>query len=347
MAIIASEGFGWTNSTTDLTTLGQWSGNPSYILSNGVLGDNYLVTSYDGAATYATLNLPSVLTSFYWGSRVNANGQGLSITYNSPYTGGGGYGEMISVQFTTTGNINVYTDNGLGFRYSNSVATTAPVNGWFYLEVYGLIATQGAITVRINGSQVFNDSNVVTTSTYGGFQSVSAVVLSALNPSSGLANACWQHMYVCDTTGSGPWNTFLGDVRVQTLLPTANVAVGFTPNGGTNWQNMSTVPPNPNVDYNYSNTVGTQDTFTMQPMSNTLGTIYGVNVKTIANKTNAGTREMAAVVVSSGTQANGTNTAVATAFKQYQNVFETCPSTNAQWTQAEVNSVHAGYVITV
>ena len=41
-------------------------------------------------------------------------------------------------------------------------------------------------------------------------------------------------LYICDGTGSAPHNTFLGDCRVDTLLPTADgTAQQWTPSTGT------------------------------------------------------------------------------------------------------------------
>ena len=344
MALIASEGFGWSNNVNDYYTIGQWSTSQfANISSNGPLGDNYAVINY---ASTGVFNLPVLLNSFYFGARFNGNANGFNLSFNTSIAPSGGFPVNFLIRFTGTGVLLVYRDNGSSLL--GSVATSAPGNGWFYMEVFVTVSTttsssDGVITVKINGVTALSFTGINNNNGAAGSSNISSIGCAALG-----GQVYMTHVYMCDTTGTTPWNTFLGDVRVQTLLPVANATVGFTPNGtNTNWQNVSTVPPNGNVDYNYSNTTGTQDTFDMSPMSNTLGTIYGVNVKTIANKTNAGIREIAAVVVSGGVQANSANVSLSTSFKQYQTVFETDPNTLEQWTQTGVNSANIGYLITL
>jgi hypothetical protein len=219
------------------------------------------------------------------------------------------------------------------------------VAGWAYVEIGVTVGTTtGAITVRINGETVLSLTGVNTQN--GGVAGITSVEFVASGNSGYIAAIA--HLYICDATGPAPWNTFLGDVRVQTLLPTANDAVAFTPNGlATNWQNAASVPPVPASDYNADATVGAQDTFAAAAMASGLGAIYAVNVKAMAGKSDAGPRS-AATVIKSGS-ATGVATAVsigATTAQQVPGIFETDPNTTAPWSMAAVNAAKIGYKIT-
>jgi hypothetical protein len=154
------------------------------------------------------------------------------------------------------------------------------------------------------------------------------------------------HYYVCDATGAAPCNTFLGDVRVQSLVPVSNDAVAFTPNGlANNWQNAGSVPPVPGSDYNSNGTVGAQDTFNCGTIAPGLGTVYGLNVKSLLSKTDAGPRTAAGVVKSGSTTLAATAVAVSTSPEVVSGIFMTDPNTGAAWSDAAVNAAKIGYKI--
>jgi hypothetical protein len=333
MALLLSEGFGWSTNATDYSTLGQWGAGLGAILTGGPFGDNYASISTTSGTPVITL--PSLLSTFYFGARMNANGQNFGIYGISPSQ------TQFNVNFLG-GTIEV---RAAGNTLAGSVVTTAPVSGWFYIEVFGTVsATVGAVTVRINGVSVIalTGLNTKSDASYATVAGIKLILFTTPSP------AYIAHVYICDNTGAAPWNTFLGDVRVQTLLPTANDAVAFTPNGlATNWQNAASVPPVPASDYNADATVGAQDTFAAAAMASGLGAIYAVNVKAMAGKSDAGPRS-AATVIKSGS-ATGVATAVsigATTAQQVPGIFETDPNTTAPWSMAAVNAAKIGYKIT-
>ena len=311
---------------------GTWSIQPS-----GPLGDPYASISSGGIIAW---NSPELTDRFYFGCRVNTQSSGFTFRANTldPANPTAFY-----VYFTTSGDLVVY--QGFTGTVIASATTTAPINGWWYFEIYAYInATAGAITICVNGAVALTVSGVDTHSWNSGYTQMAQISLA---PHINNNNLLLQHCYLNDSTGSAPNNGFLGDVRVQALFPVANASVAFVANGtDSNWVNAAMVPPNPNIDYNASNTVNAIDTFTCQPMASNLGAIYAVNVKTISNKTSSGEREMAALVVSDGVTAVGANVAIATDYKQYQQVFETDPSTATAWTQSGVDALQIGYKIT-
>ena len=135
-------------------------------------------------------------------------------------------------------------------------------------------------------------------------------------------------------------------MRVQTLAPVSNDAVAFTPTGqASNWQNAATVPPVPAADFNASATVGAQDTFHMGALAADLGTVFGLSVKTLMFKSDAGSRSGEAIIKSGGTVAAGAAIPLGLTPARVSAMFTTDPATGAAWTAAGVNAATAGYKV--
>lgn len=107
-------------------------------------------------------------------------------------------------------------------------ATSSPnlwaVGTWFYIEAKA--KRNGAnydVAVRLNGSTILEYSGAFTNAQ-----------ISALQVSQSFADMRLDDFYICDATGAIN-NTFLGDRRMRTLKPVADVAgeQDWTPNTGT------------------------------------------------------------------------------------------------------------------
>src|SRR5262249_10906170 len=129
-------------------------------------------------------------------------------------------------------------------------------NFWYYLEIGATVATSGGTaTVRVDGKTVISFTG--NTKTAGTLHSTDAVSWGFWSPS--LTTYSADDLYVCDATGTTN-NNFLGDVRIQSLLPNgAGASTQFTPTGsGTNYLNVNDVP-DVATTYNSSSTVGDRD----------------------------------------------------------------------------------------
>jgi hypothetical protein len=352
MALIDSEGFGLSTSFQDFVTynalgfpagggIGQF--NPS-IHSSGTYGDPYL-TFWN--STSAILRLaPAGVSAFFFGARTRLNGVGGNPCYLFCDTS---FVNQFAVRFNTDGSVTALrgrtlstTDYTGGTVLGSSSALVMPVQGWQYVEIGGVIdASAGSVVVKVNGTTVLNLTGVNTRGS-----AAATMRRYGLQSDSGTStNFDTQHWYLCDDSGGAPWNTFLGDVRVQSLYPTANDAVAFTPTGlGTNWQNAASVPPVPFTDYNASSNVSDRDTFEMQDIT-TGSTVYGVNLKPLVYKNDAGARSGASVLKSGATTDVGTTTVLSETAAQLSKMYETDPHTSAQWTATAVNAIKAGYQV--
>jgi hypothetical protein len=352
MALIDSEGFGFSTNWNDYVTYGRFipvSGElaPAMsIVTGGPLGDNYMTfnagfdSSIGGRLARAPLaNSPS---QAFVGFRLNfqfASPAGLGVMFVDSANVA-----LCTVVFNAVNGVITAEQGGWGTALSPASAGGAMlVAGWAYVEIGVTVGTTtGAITVRINGETVLSLTGVNTQN--GGVAGITSVEFVASGNSGYIAAIA--HLYICDATGAAPWNTFLGDVRVQTLLPTSNDVVAFTPNGlANNWQNAASVPPVPGTDFNSDATVGAQDTFNCGTLAAGLGTIFGLNVKTLLSKTDAGLRTAAGVVKSGPATQVATAVSVGTSPEVASGIFTIDPNTGVAWTTAGVNAAKVGYKI--
>ncbi len=206
-------------------------------------------------------------SSFFFDVRCNfLNSSGAGVVFNDGAAGN--FRAQLSATIDTSDN-SLVVHLGDGPELGRTPRNSCSPNGWAYLEIVATIAANngGNLTVRINGNTQLVLSNITTQNSNASTNQVTEYQFTSGGGYCGVAHIC-----LCDPTGPAPWNTFLDDVRVQTLLPTANDAVQFIPNGNSaNWQNAAAVPPNPGADFNSDATVGDQDTFACAQMAAGLG----------------------------------------------------------------------------
>jgi len=238
----------------------------------------------------------------------------------------------------STGTIAIYSGAGTFENTSTAAAFTPTV--WNYIEIGAVIGTAGSVTVRINGVQVvaatFDTVNTANTWVNG---------IRVQSDSYG-SYISLDDFYWCDnTTGAGanPCNTFLGDVSVDTLFPTSNFAVAWTPLANTNWQEVSELSNDGDVSYNSAATVGAVDTYNFGPLRPTATAVLGVQTTGAYRKDDATARTLQQRVLSAGSTADGTTVSIPATYTYETDLFVVDPSTTANWTVAAVNAIAAGY----
>lgn len=212
---------------------------------------------------------------------------------------------------------------------------------WNYIEFKVVIAgAAGTIQVRANG---VDDIETFT----GNFGSANiGEIYFAGQTSGGAQNAFYDDVYVLDTSGSAPNNDFIGDVRVETLAPSAagNSTV-WTPNTGANYaavDEMTGTYPDGDTTYISSATPGDIDTYTYADLAApTDYAVFGVQTNLYARKDDAGTRQVAPVIRQAGTDHLGTTRTLSTSYVYYSEIFGQDP-TAADWTVATVNADEFG-----
>jgi hypothetical protein len=289
---------------------------------------------------------------------------GVAVKMPSIYIGTGGVSLLtlqggginhLALVVRASGALEVWRLSGSGHVLLGTFTVLLPLDQFAYVELAGTIAVSpnGIVQGQVNGAPGLN---VTGAGTIAGAALWTTVVLGQTNgtgvswPSSNLNIAKtvdYDDFYACNGLGPFPWNTFLGDVRVDPRFPTANGAnATWTPSSGTNHAALVDDPtPNGDVDYNESGLVGQMDTFVMQPApagSVILGIQHCFNMK----KLDTGSCLVAPVVRHAGAQYLDTALGVSETYA-FGTVAQTInPGTGQPWTEAGFNAAEFGYTRT-
>lgn len=233
----------------------------------------------------------------------------------------------------------VVTRNGVGI--GGPGATVLSTNVYYYIELKVVFATgaTGSFTLRVNGVNELTGTNVQTAAT----ANANANQIGCHGYQASGAFNDFDDFYLCDAAGTVN-NDFLGDVRVQAILPSAaGATTQWTPSAGANYTTVDEATPNDDTDYNSSATVNQIDTYAYGDVTPTTGTVKAIQTNCYVRKDDAGIRTVAPVIRTGGVdyvQANLPN--LSTSYQYLPQPIENNPGTAAAWTIAEVNAAEFG-----
>ena len=265
--------------------------------------------------------------AFFTTGAGNGLGRGLS------FWGDGGATEHLRLWQTSGTVLTLFRADGTSLGTATLPTT---INTWYYLEMSGTIADSGGTcVVRINGGTVINFTG--DTKNGGTSTNIDAVRYGSI----GGSVAYWDDIYICNSSGSVN-NTFLGEIRVQALLPTGTgSSTQLTPTGSANnWDNVNDIP-GVDTTYNGSPTAAQRDTYALADTT-LVGAVAGVQVVSRMRKSDAGAASMKAAVKSGATVAYGTTRTLTATATTYIDQMETDPNTSAAWTTTNVNALELG-----
>lgn len=220
--------------------------------------------------------------------------------------------------------------------------TTIVANVFYFVEFMATISssvTAGTCGVHLGGvSEIAIAGGTNTKNTSNAFASVIEI-----GSTSGPGTFLWiDDLYICDSTGS-PNNTYLGDVRVETIFPNAaGTSTSFTPTSGANYTCVNQVVEDGDTSYVSSATVNNIDTYLFASLATTPTTVFGLQTDVTSRKDDAGSRQVAAVVRHAGTDYIGATIGLADNYTLASEIRETNPATGSAWTATTVNALEAG-----
>ena len=308
----------------------------------GAFGGNYL--SQDGQYYQMAFvqGFPAIRagTTGYLGLRYRPfNSQGRPFSVNILDGSGRGH---VGIAITQAGqpSIALLNNNDPSTVLFNGTIGQVPA-GWSFVEFgWSISATAtGTVEMRVNGQVLFKSTTVVT-------QGVGSADTSSLGYYF-FGGGDAQDIYVADSTGPAPGNTFLGDLRVLEMAPTGpGASTAFAPTGAaTNWQVAAQALPAPATIFNASSVVGAADLYVAAPLPTGLGVIFGVQVTGMLSKADAGARVATMSIKSGAVGAAGASHALQTTPVVYNDVFAVDPATGAAFTAAGVNTLQFGPTI--
>jgi hypothetical protein len=246
------------------------------------------------------------------------------------------------------GRMRWYADGSLAWRLGTSGAVLAqsspgsvPTGAWHYVELKLVLHNStGAATIAIDGVVDGVGSGIDT-----------AVAGSATALTLGFDSSAWidrwycADLYVADIDGSGIVD-FLGDVRVETVLPSGNGTtsdlIGSDMDSTDNYLLVDEATPS-TADFVQSAAEGDLDTYTMSDLASSAVTVHGVQTCIYATKSDAGNKFIRPVIRSGTTNYPGTSKALAAVtYLASLEVWEQDPDTAAAWTASGVNAMEVG-----
>lgn len=331
MAVLFIDGF--DHYTTDAQALTKWSlWGVDWNITAGV-GRFGSAGARNSAGANATISatLPSALATVLVGFACKAPADASSYILLGLYDGAT---EQLSVRVqAATGRLQIS-------RAGTTLATStfAVSNVYVYIELKATISdAAGSYDLRVNGVSVLSASGVDTKNTANA--SVNSVRFGI---STNVAEFDIDDVYIADTTGAAPNNDLLGDVRVETIQPTAaGNSTQFTPSTGANYTTVDEASPS-TADFVTSTADNQTDTYTFGNLSSTPTTVHAVAVRVYASKTDAAAKSLAIVTRPASTDHVSADMALSTSSTYYSEIRSLNPETSAAWTGAEVNATEWG-----
>jgi hypothetical protein len=269
--------------------------------------------------------------AFYW----DTGSGGRLITLMDGVT------PQIDVSYDGLNNITI-NRNGTNI---GTVRAVFPSGTWTYVELQAVAATgaTGTIVVRVNNAVVFSLANVATCSTSNAYYN--GVQGGYLGQAAAGGSLWVDDFYVCDNTGTGLDNNFLGDVRISALMPSGNGRVNqWTRIGGTtsgNYTAVSEAPPDGDTSYVADSNVGDEDCYTLGALPGNAQKIMAVQVVAYARKDDAGARVLGLGFGNGTSEAFDSGTNLGTSYTWVISGFSKNPLTGNNWAVSDFATLQA------
>ena len=293
------------------------------------VGRSWSLSTTGDAVTFTFGQKSQIFIGFAFKCSAAGTGRFIDIKGDSGAT------THLSLAFPTTTTIDLVRGTSTVIA---SATLSQPLTWGTYLEVSASIADAGGTcVVRANGTTLINFTGDTKNAGTGSWVDTVTIIKAT-----GFTPGLWiDDLYFCDSIGSAPNNTFLGDIRIYTLTPDgAGTTTQMTPSSGANYTTVDELPYSA-TDY-VRGSSGQSDLYTTSNLPAGVGTIFGVQANAIVKKTDAGALSGRTVIKSGSTTTNGTSINLGTSDVTITNVQGLNPDTSMAWTAGDVNSLEIG-----
>jgi hypothetical protein len=214
-------------------------------------------------------------------------------------------------------------------------------NTWYAFECEVVIHnTTGSFTVRKNGNPTA-DFTLGSLNTRGGTANNYANKLTIGR------SATTSHLIDDLYWRSDSAVAWMGDIRCVTRMPASDASVQFSRStGATNFSCVDEAQQNALTDYVFSSTPGQADFYGIGSIASTPTQVFAVTTRAFAQKSDAGTRTLAAQIKSGATVVASPTVVLTTSNWQWAwRTDVTDPATGAAWTPAGVNNAQPGVTV--
>jgi hypothetical protein len=216
-----------------------------------------------------------------------------------------------------------------------------PTNTWLHYELKAVFdhTANGALTLRRNGQVVAALTEVQTK-----IASTDVIDAVRMSETSGSGQRVrMDDLYVCDGAGTAN-NDFLGQRRVRTLLPNAELQAQWTPTpAGSNLSRVADVTPDDDTGYVTATVAGPVDLYGIEDLPISVATVSGLRVSYRLRKQDAAAAEARCLLQSGASTVYGQNDAPDVSYRYFSALFQTDPATGGAWSPAAVNAVVLGF----
>ena len=249
----------------------------------------------------------------------------------------GGNGCRCSLAITPTGVIQIYNGNGGAIGHGATLlgSTAAPVltaTAWHHIE-FKVDTGAGTAEARVDGVSVLQVAGDVGTALQLG--------LGTTDDYSGTAGVYCHVKDLVMWDGSGGHNNdFLGTVSVLSMWTDSDVNLGWTTSTGTTgWNLLDKAPPIDDTDYIFAPfPAPPPSTFTLSDLPLNVSSVKALITQVRARKSDGGDGNIQASLISAGSEVDGSNRPITTAFTYYEDVFETDPHSGGNWSVAAADA---------
>jgi hypothetical protein len=332
MSIIFMDGFDLYPTIASMNRRGYNS--PTSTLQTGRFSGQCWRTDFNSNSMYRSIgaSLDNIAVGFAWRISNLANlTTGKSIIHF--YNGGGGATTICKLGATVDGRLVFGRGDFTTNKICESASGIITANTWYYIELELVRATGsgGSINVYLDGALVANLGSTNTGS--------AAIDAYGFNTEGMAATADFDDMYICNVA------TKLGEMRIETLRPTADTATkDFSRStGADNFALIDETLWNDDTDYTFSSTAAQKDLFDLANLSSSPLSVKAVQPLMLARKDDAATRQLRHNMKNGATTTNGTTRNLAASYVPYLDIYETNPDTAAAWTGSDVNATQLGY----
>ena len=361
MTIIYADGFDSVNNKTDLER--RWTVPGTDTLTYGNVGRNGVGRRLTVAVgvEFLSRGLWARKTGhIYAGFAYRRDNWGSSITHQDVFNliESGSLQCSLSHPAGSGGQLAFYRRPGAGTNIllGSASARVLRADVWYYIEVKMKVTstlTTGDLELRVNGETWITVDSGSTSNT--GNDWCEAFRFGQAN-AWGTANVDFDDFYILDSAGPAPYNTFLGDIRVDTIRPNGNGTtsdfVGSDADSVDNYLLVDEVTPDYDTSYLKSSTANEIDLHALTSLPVTPSVIFGVQPVAVCKKTDAGVRTARHVIRTGGTNYES-GADIYPSSKEYlgfaslggAGMWEDNPNTLVPFVEADIDALESGIKI--
>lgn len=226
--------------------------------------------------------------------------------------------------------------------------TPFTASGWHRIEFKVVFdnSPNGSMVVKVDGTEVINSAAI---DTQGAGTGIASVTFRC--GSGGTNYAYIDDILICQDTGATALDDFVGDIKITTHTVTSDGGtVAWTASAGADFECVDETPSaaNDDTDYISSSTAAQESRFNVSNLAATPDTIFAVQTRHRAKKTDAGARSIRGLMNSSAVEALGAEHGLTTEYRWYRGAMSaTDPNTAAAWTASGVDALQTGVEVVV